>query len=61
MSNEKKKFFFTELEQKKKIHNLYGNTKDPEVQKQSSERKMKLEESTLLISDYTRKLQSSIQ
>jgi len=61
MSNEKKNFFFTELEQKKKIHNLYGNTKDPEVQKQSSERKMKLEESTLLISDYTRKLQSSIQ
>ena len=60
MSNEKKNFFFTELEQKK-IHNLYGNTKDPEVQKQSSERKMELEESTLLISDYTRKLQSSVQ
>ena len=60
MSNEKKKIFFTELEQKK-IHNLYGNTKDPEVQKQSSERKMELEESTLLISDYTRKLQSSVQ
>ena len=60
MSNEKKKFFFTELEQKK-IHNLYGNTNDPEVQKQSSERKMELEESTLLISDYTRKLQSSVQ
>ena len=46
---------------KKQFHSLYGNTKDPEVQKQSSERKMKLEESTLLISDYTRKLQSSKQ
>ena len=57
----KKKIFFYRTGTKKKIHNLYGNTKDPEVQKQSSERKMKLEESTLLISDYTRKLQSSIQ
>ena len=27
--------FFIELEQQKKIHNLYGNTKDPKKPKQS--------------------------
>ena len=47
--------FFTELEQK--ISNLYGNTKDPEQPKQSSERKMELEDSGSLSSDYTKKLQ----
>ena len=41
----------------KKIHNLYGNTKDPEEPKQSCERKTELEESGYLTSDYTTKLQ----
>ena len=45
----------------KKFHNLYGNTKDPEQTKQSWERRMELEESTFLTSDYTTKLQSSRQ
>ena len=49
------KAFFTELEQK--IHNLDGNTKDPEYPKQSCKRKMELEESGFLTSDYTTKLQ----
>ena len=40
---------FTEL--KKKIHNSYGDIKDPEYPKQSSERRMELEESTFLTSD----------
>ena len=46
--------FFTELEQK--ILNLYGDTKHPEYPKQSGERKMDLEESGSLTSDYTTKL-----
>ena len=46
--------FFTELE--KKFHNSYGNTKDPEKPKDSRERRMDLEESTFLTSDYTTKL-----
>ena len=49
--------FFTEL--RKKFHNSYGNTKDPELPKQSRERSMELEESTFLTSDYTTELQSS--
>ena len=49
--------FFTELEQK--FHNSYGNIKDPKYSKQSWERRMELEESTYLISDYTTKLRSS--
>ena len=48
--------FFIELEQK--LHNSYGNTKDPKQPKQSSERRMEPEESTFLTSDYTTKLQS---
>ena len=50
--------FFTELKQK--IHNSYGNTKDPEQPKKAIER-TELEESTFLTSGYTTKLQSSIQ
>ena len=45
----------------KKFHNSYGNTKDPEQPKQSCKRRMELEESTFLTSDYTIKLQSSKQ
>ena len=45
----------------KKFHNSYGNTEDPEEPKQSRERRMELEESTFLTSDYTAKLQSSKQ
>ena len=45
----------------KKIHSLYGNTKDPEEPKQSWGRKMELEKSTFLTSDYTTKLHSSRQ
>ena len=45
---------------RKKVHNSYGNTKDPEFPKQSWER-MGLEESTFLTSDYTTKPQSSRQ
>ena len=52
--------FFTELEQKK-FHNLYENTKYPEQPKPSGERRIELEESTFLTSDYTTKLQSSRQ
>ena len=48
-----------ELEQK--FHDSYGNIKDPEQQKQSWERRMELEESTFLTSNYTTKLQSSRQ
>ena len=47
--------FFTELEQK--ISQFIWNTKDPKYQKQSSERRMELEESVFLTSDYTTKLQ----
>ena len=36
-------------------------TKDPEQPKHSGERRMELEESTFLTSDYTAKLQSSRQ
>ena len=53
------KVFFTELEEKN--HSLYRNTKDPEQPKQFWERRMELEESTFLTSDYTTKLQSSKQ
>ena len=45
----------------KKFHYSYGNTKDPNQPKQSSERRMELEESTFLTLDYTTKLQSSRQ
>ena len=47
--------FFRELEQK--ISQFIWNTKDPKYQKQSSERRMELEESVFLTSDYTTKLQ----
>ena len=47
--------FQKELEQK--FHNVYRNTKDPKQLKQSRERKMELEDSTFLTSDYTTKLQ----
>ena len=40
---------------------LYGNTKNLEQPKQSRERRMELEESTFLTSDYTTELQSSGQ
>ena len=51
--------FFTELEQKKKSFNLYGNTKNPEEPKQSWERNAELKESDSMTLDYTTKLQSS--
>ena len=51
--------FFTKLKQK--FPNSYGNTNDPEQPKQSGERRMELEESTFLTSDYTTKLQISRQ
>ena len=41
----------------KKFLIFYGNTKDPEWQKQSRERKTELEESGSLTSHYTTKLQ----
>ena len=47
--------------QNKKFQNSYGNTKEPEQPKQSLERRIELEESTFLTSDYTTKLQSSRQ
>ena len=50
---------FTEIEQK--FHNSYGNTKDTEQPEQSCERRLELEESTFLTSNYTTKLQSSRQ
>ena len=45
----------------KNFHNLYGNTKDSKQPKQPQERRVELEESTFLISDYPTKLQSSRQ
>ena len=51
--------FSTELEQK--ISQFMWKTKDPEKPKQSSERRIELEESTFLTSDYMTKLQSSRQ
>ena len=45
---------------RKKFHNSYGNTKDPKQPKESWKR-MELEESIFLTSDYTTKLQSSRQ
>ena len=45
----------------KKLHNSYGNTKDPKQPKQSCKRRVELEDSTFLTSDYTTKLQSSRQ
>ena len=51
--------FFTEIEQK--FHNSYGNTKDTEQPEQSCERRLELEESTFLTSNYTTKPQSSRQ
>ena len=47
--------------QNKNFHNLYGNTKDSKQPKQPQERRVELEESTFLISDYPTKLQSSRQ
>ena len=44
-----------------KISHSYGNTKYPKYPKQSWERRMEMEESTFLTSDYTTKLQSSRQ
>ena len=44
-----------------KIQNLYVHTKSTEYPKQPWGRKMEIEESTFLISDYTPKLQSSRQ
>ena len=44
-----------------KNFSMHGNTKDRKKPKQSWERKTELEESTFLTSDYTTKLQSSIQ
>ena len=41
----------------KKIHNFYGNTKDPKQPNQSWERRMEQEESGSLTSDYTTKPQ----
>ena len=49
--------FFTELEQK--ISQFIWKHKDPEKPKQSWERRMDLEESTFLTSDYTTRLLSS--
>ena len=45
---------FRELEES--ISQFYGNTKDPEQPKQSSERRMGLEQSAFLILEYTTKL-----
>ena len=45
--------------QKRKLHSSCGNTKDIKQPKQSRERRMELEESTVLTSAYTTKLQSS--
>jgi len=44
---------------KRRENYLYGNTKDLEKQNESGERKMVLEESESLTSDYTTKLQTS--
>ena len=44
----------------KKFHNSYGNTKDPKQPKESWKR-MELEESIFLTSDYTTELHSSRQ
>ena len=41
---------------KKNSHNLYGNTNDPEQPEQSRGRRMELEKSTFLTSDYMTKL-----
>ena len=49
--------FFTELEQK--ISQFRWNAKAPKYPQQSWERRMELEESTFLTSDYSTKLQSS--
>ena len=51
--------FFTELEQK--FYSLYGNTKKPRIAKGILKKRMELEESTCVTSDYTTKLQSSRQ
>ena len=45
--------FFTGLEQM--FLNLYGNEQDPEYSKQPQGRRMELEESCFLTSDYTTK------
>ena len=47
---------FRELEES--ISQFYGNPKDPEQPKQSSERRIELEQSAFLILEYTTKLQS---
>ena len=51
--------FFTEPEQKNFTIDM--ETERPQIAKQSWERKMELEESTFLTSDYTTKPQSSRQ
>ena len=51
--------FFTELEQE--ISQFIWNHKRPRIVKAVLRKKMELEESTLLTSDYTTKLQSSRQ
>ena len=45
----------------KKSQNSFGNTEDPKQPKQYWERRMELEQSTFLTSDYTTKLQLSRQ
>ena len=47
--------------QNRKFHNSFGNREDPKQPKQSWERRMELEQSTFLTSDYTTKLQLSRQ
>jgi len=52
--------FFTELEQKKNSQFIWKH-KRPRIAKAVLKRRMKLKESSFLMSDYATKLQSSIQ